>query len=84
MTRCNALPLESMISAMDFVGGAGTSSLIPVAFLNYDRSVPSKHCGRGAGCRNFSRLAARRGAFSLDILSRNSVKPTIELLVSRA
>src|ERR1019366_4128909 len=26
------------------------------------------HSGRGAGCRNFSRLPARGGAFSLDIL----------------
>jgi len=26
------------------------------------------HSGRGAGCRNFSRLSARGRAFSLDIL----------------
>ena len=38
--------------------------------LAHIRAIASGHLhsGRGAGCRNFSRLPARGGAFSLDIL----------------
>jgi hypothetical protein len=36
------------------------------------------HCGRGAGCRNFSRLPARREAFSLDILFYRTRRASLE------